>query len=358
MLQGSLDNFALDEVLGLLASTTKSGTLDVKGDRGTGTLGLRQGQLVGASASNTANGEGLEDVLFELLRFGQGSFTFTPGDVAGSEGPRAVADVLSAAEDRLADWRTIETMVPSLNHTVSPVPALPADEITITRREWSTLIVIGSGCPVASVCADLGLGEVEGSRQVKVLAERGLVSVGPPLGKNAGPAGYLPRTAPAEPVSRPPAADPFARKAEQASRRVEALTVAAPPPPERPEPATTGRSSRGSLFPPAPVAGRPPMPAPPTAADLRQAARTSALDSLVEGAVPVPGFETAGNGNGTGTGNRNGNGNGNGHDTGNGSGKGTTVAPTVDDAPAGVFAPQPEPTKPGGLLMRYLKGED
>jgi len=357
MLQGSLDNFALDEVLGLLASTTKSGTLEIKGDRGTGTLGLRQGQLVGASASNTANGEGLEDVLFELLRFGEGSFTFTPGDAAGSEGPRAVADVLSAAEDRLADWRTIETVVPSLNHTVSPVPALPAEEITISRREWSTLIVIGSGCPVSSVCADLGLGEVEGSRQVKILAERGLVSVGPPLGKNAGAAGYLPRTAPAEAVSRPVPADPFARKAEQANRRVEALTVP-PPPPERPEPVPAGMSSsRGPLFPAAPVAGRPPMPAPPTAADLRQAARTSALDSLVEGTVPVPGFEGANSGKPA---NGNGNGNGNGHDkAGNGNGAPAGgVAPTVDDVPPGLSAPQPEPSKPGGLLMRYLKGED
>ena len=42
-------------------------TLEVKGDRGTGTLGLRQGQLVGASASNTANGEGLEDVFMRLV---------------------------------------------------------------------------------------------------------------------------------------------------------------------------------------------------------------------------------------------------------------------------------------------------
>ncbi len=357
MLQGSLDNFALDEVLGLLASTTKSGTLEVKGDRGTGTLGLRQGQLIGASASNTANGEGLEDVLFELLRFGEGSFTFTPGDVAGSEGPRAVVDMLSAAEDRLADWRTIETVVPSLNHTVSPVPALPAEEITITRREWSTLIVIGSGCPVSSVCSDLGLGEVEGSRQVKILAERGLVSVGPPLGKNAGTAGYLPRTAPAEPVTRPEPADPFARKAEQANRRVEALTVP-PPPPERADPAPTGMaSSRGPLFPAAPVAGRPPMPAPPTAADLRQAARTSALDSLVEGTVGVPSFGAT-NGNGAAAGN--GNGNGHTEDLG-GKGNGSVaavVAPTVDDVPPSLSVPQPEPSKPGGLLMRYLKGED
>lgn len=349
MLQGSLDNFALDEVLGLLASTAKTGTLEIKGDRGMGTLALRQGQLVGATTSNTANGEGSEDVLFELLRFAEGTFTFAPGDVPGTESPRAVPEVLAAAEGRLADWRTIEAVVPSLNHTVSPVPSLPTEEITISRREWSTLIVIGSGCPVATVCSDLDLGEVEGSRQVKVLAERGLVSVGPPLGKSTGAPGYLPRTAPADPVTRTPS-DPFARKAEQANRRVEALT--APPPPPPPARADLSSAGRGSLG-PTPRPERPPMPAPPTPADLRQAARVTALDSLVEGKG-----NGNGNGNGTGPARRaddsltNGNGNGNG--TGNGSG----VAPTVDDVPPGLSAPQPEPSKPGGLLMRYLKGED
>ena len=52
MLQGSLENFALDEVLGLLSGTSKTGQLEIAGNRGTGTLvfhdgrsGRRVGQL-------------------------------------------------------------------------------------------------------------------------------------------------------------------------------------------------------------------------------------------------------------------------------------------------------------------------
>ena len=187
MLQGSLDNFALDEVLGLLASTSKTGKLDLKGSRGKGALRLQQGRLVDATANNTANGTEPEDVLFELLRFNEGTFSF--GVSNGEEGgySHEIREVLASAEGRLADWRIIEAVVPSLRHTIAPNASLPAEEITISRLEWSTLISIGGGCPVGTVCDELGLGEVEGSRQIKGLAERGLVCISPPKG---GPSTY------------------------------------------------------------------------------------------------------------------------------------------------------------------------
>ena len=74
MLQGSLDNFALDEVLGLLSSTSKTGRLSLKGDRGDGSLTIYNGQLVDASASYDSNGTAPEDVVFELLRYVDGNF--------------------------------------------------------------------------------------------------------------------------------------------------------------------------------------------------------------------------------------------------------------------------------------------
>lgn len=312
MLQGSLDNFSLDEVLGLLSNTVKTGHLEVRGDRGTGTLALREGKLVGATASNTANGTTTEDVVFELMRFATGEFVFNVRpEVEATEAPRPAAEVLSAAEARLADWRTIEAVVPSLGHTVSPVPALPADEITINRREWSTLIVIGAGCPAANVCEELNLGEVEGSRQIKLLADRGLVSVGPPRSAN-GVQGA---------AELPQRGDPFARRAEAGSRRAGAL----PSGPVAGEPTelpgslavSVAREVTGSGV----RASRPPMPAPPTSADLRRADNGGRQHM---------------------------------------SGGDLLDALTAAEAPEAETAPTPEPTpsKPGGLLMRYLKGED
>jgi hypothetical protein len=179
MLQGSLDNFTLDEVLGLLAATAKTGRLELKGNRGNGTMRVHEGMLVGATASVASDEADPEDVVFELLRFDEGTFSFAPS--SSEEGEALdMAEVLAAAELRLADWREIAAVVPSLRHVVAPNANLVADEITISGEEWSTLVAIGSGSAVSAVCEQLSLGEVEGSRRVMELAERGLVCVSPP----------------------------------------------------------------------------------------------------------------------------------------------------------------------------------
>ncbi|MEM7341978.1 MAG: DUF4388 domain-containing protein [Actinomycetota bacterium] len=188
MLQGSLDNFALDEVLGLLESTSKTGRLEVTGNRGKGTLRLHQGELVDAVASITTNGVEPEAVVFELLRFEEGTFSFDTTDHEDGSFAQHVSSVLSGAEARLADWRTIEAVVPSLRHMVTPIPSLPEEEVAISRQEWATLIAIAAGCPASHVCEELGLGEVEGSRQIMGLAQRGLVAIGEPkLSPTSGP---------------------------------------------------------------------------------------------------------------------------------------------------------------------------
>ena len=236
MLQGSLENFALDEVLGLLSSTSKTGQLDIKGDRGSGALMFREGRLVDGTASFTANGTGIEDVMFELLRYAEGSFTFTAREVEATEYEENVVSVLSAAENRLLDWRAIEAVVPSLNHVVTPAADLPADEVTITRDEWSALTTIGAGCPASTVCERLHLGEVEGSRQIKNLAERQLVVIGEP-----GSGGGM--------QSRP--------------RAAQAQTQASPPPALAGNPAAANASDEADA-----IGDRPPMPPPPSVDDL------------------------------------------------------------------------------------------
>jgi hypothetical protein len=316
MLQGSLDNFALDEVLGLLSSTSKTGKLDLKGDRGAGSLVLNQGQLVDATASNTANGTTIEDVLFELLRFSDGSFTFTATESEAGDTYRDVGEALAAAEGRLADWRTIESVVPSLGHVVTLVPELPADEITVNRQEWAVLNAIAAGCPVSQVCDDLDLGEVEGSRQIKDLAERNLVMIGSP-GLGTGPS-----RSGVEALATSTPNDPFARRAMHAAGTGEA---GAPPPPPLvtvPPILENGRSKQALATAPADSPGvqggidrrapRPPKPAPPSARE-----PTDATGAEMENGAP----------------------------------SGDTAAGNGDDG-----SDKPE-TKPGGLLMRYLKSD-
>jgi len=227
MLQGSLENFALDEVLGLLSSTSKTGQLDIKGDRGNGALLFRDGRLVDGNASFTANGNAIEDVMFELLRYAEGSFTFTARDIEPSDYDENVVTVLGSAENRLMDWRSIEMVVPSLNHMVTPAADLPAEEISITRAEWSALTTIGAGCPASTVCERLDLGEVEGSRQIKNLAERQLVVISEPGGYRSRPGTPPPALA----GNSTPADDPFADTSRPPMPPAPSVEDLAPPSP-------------------------------------------------------------------------------------------------------------------------------
>lgn len=181
MLQGSLDNFGLDEVLGLLADTAKTGRMRITGDRGSGSLWLASGKLVGSEASRVERGRPADETMFELLRFNTGNFSFnmdeTPTEPTED---RAVGGVLEAAFERLAQWRDIEAVVPSLAHVIAPVSTLPTPEVTITSGEWDLLMAIGAGTEVGSICDHFGLGEVEGSRQVKLLVERSLITIEAP----------------------------------------------------------------------------------------------------------------------------------------------------------------------------------
>ncbi len=180
MLQGALEDFALDEILSLLAETSKSGQLDINGDRGNGALTIVDGKLADARASKCEVTAQAEDVMFELLRYSKGSFVFSNQvlEVTGEE--KAIGGVLSVAEGRLADWKAIAAVVPSMDHVVVPSVELPQDEITIDRSDWAVLSVVASGCRAEVVCHSLELGEVEGCRKIKHLIERGLFDLNEP----------------------------------------------------------------------------------------------------------------------------------------------------------------------------------
>ncbi len=180
MLQGSLENFELADVLGLLSSTRKSGRLRLTGDRGTGSLWLENGELVNGIVGVRTDAS-IEEMVFELMRFTAGDFSFSLDERAIQAGdPESVPDVVDRATARLQEWYEIEAVVPSLAHIVSPAAQLPADEVRITSRDWQALLASGQGTTVGAMCTALHLGEVDGSREVKYLVDRGLLVVDAP----------------------------------------------------------------------------------------------------------------------------------------------------------------------------------
>ena len=178
-LQGTLDTFALPDVLRLLASTKKVGRLRVIGDAGSGSLWVDGGAVVGSELLvRGADADSLTEVLFNLLRFVDGSFTFEAGSTAHANGDeRDVESVIVEAERMLGEWRALELVVPSLDAWLSLAQELKGCDAVVDGARWRIIVTIGSGATVGEVGRRVGLGELAVMRAVKEVIELGLVEV-------------------------------------------------------------------------------------------------------------------------------------------------------------------------------------
>lgn len=175
-LSGTLETFSLPDVLRLLSSTKKTGLLALDGDRGRGRIWVRDGDIVAADADRAVN-EQMEGVAFELLRFVDATFQFDSGAEAPAEGDaREVDAVLAEAESRLAEWREIEAVVPSLDVWVRMVSDIGSDR-TVSPAQWRMLAQVGTGTSGHQLADRLAHGEYDVCRQLRDLVQDGLVEL-------------------------------------------------------------------------------------------------------------------------------------------------------------------------------------
>lgn len=176
-LQGTLDTFALPDVLRLLAATKKSGCLRLTGPRGAGSAWVDEGGVVAVEASHAPRATEVVDALFELLRFEEGSFTFDPDVLHGGPGaPQDVEVVLDAADALLREWREIESIVPSMDAWVRLRRELDGP-VSVDPASWTTLVAVGTGATVAAIADRLELAELPVSRAVRGLVQLGVIEL-------------------------------------------------------------------------------------------------------------------------------------------------------------------------------------
>lgn len=176
-LRGSLDTFALPDVLALLATTAKSGELHVSGPSGGGQVWVEHGHVTGAEAAGTTV---VVDVLVHLLRLDEGDFTFHADRAAPAPAaPVEVAAVLEQAEARLAEWREVEELLPSPSVVLTLAAAAPGP-VRLSRDQWAAVAAVGDGRSVDELVELLGGDELARWRLLANLVEAGLVEVGAP----------------------------------------------------------------------------------------------------------------------------------------------------------------------------------
>ena len=137
---------------------------------------MRDGAIVAADADRAVN-EQVEGVAFELLRFADADFEFESGAETSTDGTaHDVEDVLAEAEVRLAEWREIEAVVPSLDVWVRMVDELEQDR-TVTPGQWRILAQVGTGADGHALADRLGQGEYDVCRQLRDLVQDGMVEL-------------------------------------------------------------------------------------------------------------------------------------------------------------------------------------
>ena len=175
-LQGTIDTFELPDVIRLLANGDKTGCLRLSGDRGSGRLCFSDGSIVNAQFGDRSD-EPAADVLFELLRFEEGSFTFSDEEVEPRTDPAGAEDVIASAQASLAEWRDIERVVPSVRHTATLASELGRADVVIDKETWAVVAAIGGGRRIDQLGEDLDLNELGIGRLMKSIVELGLADL-------------------------------------------------------------------------------------------------------------------------------------------------------------------------------------
>jgi hypothetical protein len=214
-LRGSLDTFALPEIVRLIASSGKTGVLTAETFRLKGRIFLDEGAINFATTrgddgdvedlrrmttspagnerrgrKDSSPGQTLEDVVEQqalevfvrLMRMSGGKFVFDEGARTRAFGTGAVLrldvdKVIDQATSRITEWLDIETVVPSptTRFTLNRDLADDEFEVTLDARSWTFLAAVGDAASVQDLAERLRIFEFPAARKVAEFVRRGLL---------------------------------------------------------------------------------------------------------------------------------------------------------------------------------------
>ena len=194
-LQGTLDTLSLPELCELLSGTNKTGALHVRAEAGQGVLWFAGGQVCAGEAGGQTGPpppgaagdlvERLHDVCFELFRYTEGTFEFEPDRRPSWPADRTldVTGLLAETERRMAEWREIIAVIPSIEARPRLVPEPPgansgtAGPITLDAAQWRVVTGIDGRRRVSVLIRVLDGGEFTVCKILRSLVQAGLVEI-------------------------------------------------------------------------------------------------------------------------------------------------------------------------------------
>jgi hypothetical protein len=136
--------------------------------------------------------ERLHDVCFELFRYTEGGFEFEADRRPSWPAERSVdvTGLLAETERRMAEWREITAVIPSIEARPRLVPEPPAaGPITLDAAQWRVVTGIDGRRRVSALIRVLDGGEFTICKTLRSLVQAGLVEIDAAEAGPAAPAG-------------------------------------------------------------------------------------------------------------------------------------------------------------------------
>jgi hypothetical protein len=178
MLQGSLDVFALPDVLRLVSQSGASGLLAVRRKGAVGAIGLSEGTVVGGELAGSIAGDvdTLLDAALTMVDAAGGEFELIQG--APTEvGRYTVEEFLDAVGEHRVRWQAIVGELGGLDQAVALNPNLPDEDSTVTlsAHEWKLAVLADGRRTVGDLAGEAGFSVLRTATTLVEMQRSGLL---------------------------------------------------------------------------------------------------------------------------------------------------------------------------------------
>lgn len=183
MLNGSLDSFALPDVLRFVASGGVTGRIEIARDEVEGELALDQGNYVGARLNEDEAPSTVDEALdVAVLLFDGTGGTFNVVEEEWVGGPLSLNadELVKAVERRRKEWAAVVDVLGSLEEPLIIASDLPkgVDQITIRADQWRLLSFVDGRRSVQEVAHDAASSVYATAVALAEMAQAGMIARG------------------------------------------------------------------------------------------------------------------------------------------------------------------------------------
>jgi len=172
--QGSLRELPLPDVIQLVAVSGKTGSFSLKNAAESGRIFLRRGQIVHATAGSLIG----EQAVYELARWSQGDFNFTPDaetEIVSIE--KSNTNLLMEAARQIDEWKILSKKIGSTRMIPVFAPQASRVSVSFTPPEWAVITKVDERRSIDEIAAGLGLGAFEVCKVIYGLLTSGVLAL-------------------------------------------------------------------------------------------------------------------------------------------------------------------------------------